>query len=520
MMARRALGNMVVGNILATTAVRYPDSLAFYCSSTGRRFTFADVDARTNRLAQALLNRGRQRGDIVAFLVSNRAEMADIYFALARTGMVGLPLNYRLTAPELKNLLRDMPPKALIYEGRFAALAGSLLEAVPNLDPIVRIGGDGNMIGRDYEELLAAAPAIPPAIEIEEEDAFYFNLTSGTTGAPKAYILSHYNNATLYPFMQAIDMSHLDVVMTVFPIHGRVGAAWIIGSVMYGLPNVLTNFEPAEVLRLIEAEGVTILNVVPTMAAMMLSAQASTPHDLKSLRGIIFAGASLPASIREQTMTTLCRDIYEFYGMNEMGPLVLSTPEDRNWRPDSVGKPIAFSQVRIANDDGRDVGPNQVGEILGRTPLGALAYFGNPEKSAETFRDGWVHTGDLGCLDEEGFLFIRGRKKDVIITGGQNVYTAEVEEIVLRHGGVAECAVFGLPDDLWGERVVCVVVPRHANLAVEQLEAFCHQHLARFKVPKAFFVETSPLPRTATNKVQKFLLAERFGSRAGALASV
>jgi acyl-CoA synthetase (AMP-forming)/AMP-acid ligase II len=519
-MARRAYGKMVVGNILATTATRYPDSPAFYCASTGRRFTFADVDARTNRLAQALLNRGRQRGDIVAFLVSNRAEMADIYFALARTGMVGLPLNYRLTAAELKNLLQDMPPKALIYEGRFAALAKSLHEAVPNLDPIVRIGGDGHMIGRDYEELLAAAPAIPPATEIEEEDAFYFNLTSGTTGAPKAYILSHYNNTTLYPFLQAIDMSHLDVVMTVFPIHGRVGANWIIGSVMYGLPNVLTNFESAEVLRLIEAEGVTILNVVPTMAAMMLSAQASTPHDLKSLRGIIFAGASLPASIREQTMRTLCRDIYEFFGMNEMGPLVLSTPEDRNLRPDSVGKPIAFSQVRVVNNDGRDVGPNQVGEILGRTPLGALAYWGNPEKSAETFRDGWVHTGDLGCLDEEGYLFIRGRKKDVIVTGGQNVYAAEVEEILLRHGGIAECAVFGLPDDLWGERVVCVVVPRDANLVAEELEAFCHQYLARFKVPKAFFVETSPLPRTATNKVQKFLLAERFGSRAGALASV
>jgi fatty-acyl-CoA synthase len=511
-MTQRALGQMVVGNVLATSAIRYPHAPAFYCASTDRRFSFSEVDARTNRLSQALLSRGLKRGDVLAFLLSNRAEIVEVYFALARTGIVGLPLNYRLTETELIELMYAMRATALVYEKRFGLVAHRLRAALPDVDPIIRIDGDGNAIGDDYEELLAAASPQAPSIEIEETDPFYFNLTSGTTGVPKSYILTHYNNTTLDPLLRTVELTPVDVVMTVFPIYGRVGVAWVIGSAMCGVLNVLADFEPAEVLRLIEAEGVTIVNLVPTMAAMLLSVQAASPRDLSSLRAIVFAGANLPASIREQTMKSLCRDIYEFYGMNEMGPLVISNPEDRRQRPDSVGKPITFSQVRIVDDKGTDLSPNQIGEILGRSPMGAIAYFDNPEKSAETFRSGWVRTGDLGCLDEDGFLFIRGRKKDLIVTGGQNVYPAEVEEIVLRHESVAECAVFGLPDDLWGERVVCVAVPRSAaDLTVAGLEAFCRRNLASFKVPKEFVLDSGPLPRTSTNKVQKFLLAARFG---------
>ena len=513
-MTQRGLGKMVVGNILATSATRYPDAPAFYCASTSRRFTFREVDARTNRLAQALLAQRFKRGDVVAFLLRNRAEIVEIYFALARTGIVGLPLNYRLTEVELVELMLSMGAKALLYEQRFEDVVLRLRESLPGLAPIIRIDGKAGAVGLDYEDLLAGAPARPPSIEIEEADPFYFNLTSGTTGVPKSYILTHYNNISLAAFFRTLDMSRGDVVMTVFPVFGRVGVGWIIGSIMYGVPNVLTNFEPQDVLRLIEAERVTIVNMVPTMAAMLLPVQAASPRDLKSLRAIVFAGASLPASIREQSTRALCPAIYEYYGMNEMGALAMSSPEDRRRRPDSVGKPITFSEIRIVDEGGAELGPNQVGEILGRSPLGAVGYFDNPHQSAETFRDGWVRTGDLGHVDEEGYLFLRGRKKDIIITGGQNVYPAEVEEVILSHDDVADCAVFGLPDDLWGERVVGVVVPRPgAAVTLAQLEAFCRRKLAGFKVPKDFFLDAGPLPRTSTNKVQKFLLAERFGSR-------
>ena len=507
----RSLGKMVVGNILATAAIRFPDAPAIYCSSTGRRFTFRETDQRANRLAQALLSAGFRKGDVVAFLTSNRAEIVEIYFALARTGVVGVPLNYRLAATEMLELMRAMGASGLIYESRFAAVAEQAGRALKH---VVQFGGDKSDFALDYEALLSAASPQAPDVEIEEADPYYFNLTSGTTGLPKSYLLTQYNNSTLAPMFQAFDMTRRDVAMTVFPAFGRVGFAWILASILYGIPNVLANFEPNEVLRLIEAERVTIFNLVPTMAAMLLPAQASAARDLGSIRAIVFAGAILPESIREQTAATLCPEIYEYYGMQETGPLVVSTPDDRKRRPGSVGKPVTFSEIKIADNDGAALGPNQIGEILGRSPNAVTAYFDNEEKSAETFRNGWLHTGDLGSLDEEGYLTIRGRKKDMIVTGGQNVHAAEVEEILLSAPGVAECAVFGLPDELWGERVTgLVVVQGDASVTPDELEAFCRQRLAGFKTPKEFIVDKAALPRTPTGKVQKFLLVERFSRR-------
>lgn len=507
----RSLGKMLVGNILTTAAIRHPDALAIYCSGTGRRFTFRETDERANRLAQALLNAGFRKGDVVAFLTSNRAEIVEIYFALARTGVVGVPLNYRLAATEMLELMRAMGASGLIYEGRFAAVAEQARKALKH---VVQFGGDRCDFALDYEALLSAATPQAPDIEIEEGDPYYFNLTSGTTGLPKSYLLTQYNNSTLAPMFQAFDMTRRDVAMTVFPAFGRVGFAWILASILYGIPNVLANFDPNEVLRLIETERVTIFNLVPTMAAMLLPAQASAARDLSSIRAIVFAGAILPESIREQTAAKLCPELYEYYGMQETGTLVVSTPEDRKKRPGSVGKPVTFAEIKIADNDGAALAANQIGEILGRSPNAVTAYFENEEKSAETFRNGWLHTGDLGSLDEEGYLTIRGRKKDMIVTGGQNVHAAEVEEVILTAPGVAECAVFGLPDDLWGERVTgLIVVQDGASVTPEQLEAFCRQRLAGFKTPKEFIVDRAALPRTPTGKVQKFLLVERFGGR-------
>jgi acyl-CoA synthetase (AMP-forming)/AMP-acid ligase II len=507
----RSLGKMVIGNILSTAAMRYPNAPAIYCSSTDRRFTFRDVDNRTNRLAHALSSIGLKKGDVLAFLSSNRAEIVEIYFALARTGIIGLPLNYRLAPTELLNLMRAMSAKGLIYESKFAPIAE---QAAKSLQRLIEFGGQKPSFALDYDELLSAASPHPPEIEVEEADPFYFNLTSGTTGLPKSYILTQYNNSTLGPMFQAFDLTRRDTAMTVFPAFGRVGFAWIVGAMLYGIPHVLANFEPNDVLRLIATERVTVFNLVPTMAAMMLPAQAAAPQDISSIRAIVFAGANLPETILKQTIERLCPQIYEYYGMQETGALVVSTPVDREQRPHSVGKAIAFSEVRIVDPDGKQLPPNELGEIVGRSPNAVTAYFENDEKSAETFRNGWIHTGDLGSLDEDGYLTIRGRKKDMIVTGGQNVHAAEVEEIILRHPGVADCAVFGLPDDLWGERVTSLVTFKDgASITPKELEEFCRQHLAGFKTPKEFIVENGTLPRTPTGKVQKFLLIEQFSQK-------
>lgn len=510
MTQRPSLGKMVVGNILTTAALRYAEKEAFYCSSTGRRFTFRQTNERSNRLANALAGLGLVKGDKVAFLVSNQVEIVEIYFALAKAGLVGIPLNYRLAPVEMISLMRDIGAKALIAEGRFDEAIRLAHRELPGVKHYVRCGAPSGAAAHDYETFLAEAAASEPETDVQEEDTFYFNLTSGTTGLPKCYSITHYNSAAGQLF-QTLDMSSRDVVLTVFPMFGRVGFGWAVCSVMYGIRNVLANFEPDATLALIESERVTTTNLVATMASMLLTAPSLSQRDLSSLRAIIFVGSLLPAPIREKSMERLCAGLYEYYGMQETGALVASTPEDRARRPDSVGRAILFSEIRVVDAEGKTVPPGENGAILGRSPGAVTAYFENPEKTAETFRDGWIHTGDLGSMDEEGYLYISGRLKEVIVTGGQNVHAGEVEELILSHPAVADCAVIGLPDPKWGEQVAAIVVLKDEHAATEEeIIAVCRGRLAGFKTPKQVRMQQDPLPRTPTGKVQKFILVERY----------
>lgn len=511
-MTERALGKMVVGNLIGTAALRFADREAFYCSSTQRRFNFGQTNERCNRLAHGLIGMGLRKGDVVAFLSSNRVEIVEIYFALAKTGLVGIPLNYRLAPNETITLMRELGAKTLIAERRFAQALPMAVGDLPQLLHRISFGEGSTGPEYEYELLLAQSAAGEPDIDVQESDPYYFNLTSGTTGVPKCYQISHYNNSTLGPFFDAMDVSRRDAVLSVFPMFGRVGFAWAACSVMYGMRNVLANFDPQSALRLIQDERVTITNLVPTMAAMLMAVPTLADYDLSSMRALVFAGSLLPAPIREAAKAKLCSQIYEYYGMQETSALVLSTPEDRLCRPDSVGRAFMFTEVRVIRPDGADAAPGEIGEIIGRSPGTVTMYHDNPAKTAETFKQGWLHTGDLGRMDAQGYLFISGRTKDLIVTGGQNVHAGEVEERILMHPGVAECAVIGLPDEKWGEGVTAVVVTKQGQiLDPDDIVAMCREQLAGFKTPKRILLQTEPLPRTATGKVQKFLLVERYG---------
>jgi fatty-acyl-CoA synthase len=513
-MGRSGLGYLTVGNLLTTAATRFGAKEAFYCSATGRRSTFAQVNARCNRLANGLAGLGLKKGDCVAFLSTNRTEIVEIYFALAKAGLVGMPLNYRLAPVEMLALMKDVGASALLYERKYTHVANAVADELPQVS--VRVGfGDDAGPGHDYEALLAEASDAELLVEVHDDDPYYFNLTSGTTGTPKCYTISHYNNATLFNMAHGFDLSRHDVVLTVFPMYGRVGFCWLSFSVMYGIRNVLMNFDAGQALKLIESEKVTITNLVPTMGAMLLASPELPKANLRSLRTVVFAGSLLPAPVREGVMGRICPDIYEYYGMQESCTLVISTPEDRQRRADSVGRPILFAEVRIVDVEGRDVPAGETGAVVGRSPSSVTAYFNNPEKSAEAFRDGWLHTGDLGRIDEEGYLYINGRLKDVIVTGGQNVHAGEVEETILRVPGIADCAVVGLRDPLWGEAVTAVVVPAEgAKVGADIVIAACRRTLAGFKTPKRVILQPDPLPRTPTGKVQKFMLVERYDTKA------
>jgi len=338
--AARSLGKMVVGSILTTAATRFPDREAFLCAGTRRRFTFRQTNERCNRLAHALMGLGLRKPDVVAFLCSNRAEVPETYFALAKSGLVGIPLNYRLAVPEIVTLMQAMGAKALLFETRFAAAAAQVRQALPQVGHFVAVGDGAPDWARGYEAVLAAASTAQPEVEVEEDDPFYFNLTSGTTGLPKSYVINHYNSSTGGPWLEAHDVSGRDVIMTVFPTFGRVGYGWLAAGTTYGARNVLVDFNPAEALRLIEAECVTTVNLVPTMAAMMLAEPTLKQRDLSSLRAVTFAGAMLPACLLERVAAELCPGVYEYYGMQETGTLTVSTPEDRLRRAESVGLPI------------------------------------------------------------------------------------------------------------------------------------------------------------------------------------
>ena len=516
----RGIGKLVAGNILTTAAVRFGNREAFFCSETGRRPTFRQVDERCNRLANALVGMGLKKGDVVALLTTNRVEIVEILFALAKTGIVGMPLNYRLSPPELVGLMNTVGAQALLCEDRFMEVLNKAPAEVPTLRHRVLFGASSGPGVLDYEGLIASSSPAEPEIEVDEADPFYFNLTSGTSGLPKCYTLTHYNNATVTPMFTSMDVTRNDTFLTVFPMFGRVGYAWIAAGLYFGARNVLGNFDAGRALQLIEEERVTITNLVATMGAMLLQHPDLPKRDLSSLRATVFAGSMLPDPIRRGVTERICPGLYEYYGMQETGALVVSTPEDRKARPDSVGRVIPHAEVRIVDDHGRRVPPGQIGEIVGRAPTGTTAYYQNPEKTAETFRNGWIHTGDLGSMDSEGYLFIRGRKKDMIISGGQNVFAAEIEEAILDCPGVIECAVIGLPDELWGERVSAVVVVNPGSeLTTEQLVRHCRERLASFKTPKEILLQSEPLPRTPTGKVQKFILVERHAGDSTASAT-
>jgi fatty-acyl-CoA synthase len=513
-MTQKATGTLTVGNIARVAAIRYGDREAIFCSSTGRRFSFREVNRRANGLANGLLSLGLKKGDVAAFLCTNRAEILEIYFALAKTGIIGIPLNYRLAPAEMIELSSHCGAQALLFDPWFPEIAAQIREALPQIRLFVGMGEGLPGFAVGYEDLVARSSPEDPTVEISEEDIQYLNLTSGTTGLPKGYFLTHYNNANGLVMALLHDVTRRDVILTVFPIFGRVGFAWCVIGIFTGARNVIHPFQAQKMLELIESEKVTISNWVPTMASFALALPEVEKRDLRSLRALVFAASPLAPSLREEVKRRICPNLYEYYGLQETGILTQMGPEEKERKPDSVGKVIFTAEVRIVDAEGKDVPVGEVGEVIGRVPTATAAYFRNEEKTREVFRNGWFHTGDLGRFDEEGFLYLAGRVKDMIISGGQNVFAVEVEATLLSHPAVEDCAVIGLPHDTWGEMVSAVVVKApDASVTEEDLIQYCKERIAGFKVPKKILWTDAPLPRTPTGKVTKFVLVEQYSAK-------
>ena len=511
-MSHKSTGTYNIGNIFKVAAIRYQNQEALFCATTSRRYSYIELNDRVNCLGNGLIRLGLKKGDRAAFLCTNRSEIVEIFGALAKIGVIGIPLNYRLAAEEVIELVDHCEANAFIFDPWFGETAERVHKKLPGVKLLVGMGDSIPDIALDYEKIIEESSPREPTVEISEEDIQYFNLTSGTTGHPKVYTLTHYNNATgLMVMATHHDLTRDDVILTAFPIFGRVGFGWCMAGLMTGARIVIHQFNVGEILKLIESESVTISNWVPTMASFVLMSDDVDSHDLSSLRALVFAAAPLTSELRKEIKERLCPNIYEYYGLQESAILVSIGPKEKERKPDSVGKPVFGADVRIVDADGNDVAVGEVGEIIGRAPSATSGYYKNEEKNKQCFKNGWFHTEDLGRFDKEGFLYLSGRVKDMIISGGQNVFAVEVEEIIMAHPAVAECAVVGLPDKTWGEAVTAIVVRKAgASVTEEELTDFVKQKIAGFKTPKRIIWQEEVLPRTPTGKVTKFTLVEKY----------
>jgi fatty-acyl-CoA synthase len=501
MRLHKEVSPMLVGDWLAKRELLTPDKIALIDAATGERRTYRQWNARANAVAHLLRERlGVQKGDRVAVLAANAPEYLDLLFAVGKLGAILAPLNWRLTVRELEVILRDCTPAALFYDDAYADNARQVSELLSI--PLARLG----------EQSESSAPISTPDLTLE--DPFLILYTSGTTGIPKGALLSH-RMITWNCVNTEIswDLWGTDITPTFAPFFHSGGINVLTLPLVHkgGTIVLLRSSDPGAVLESIERERCTIVFAVPTVFQMMLEHPRFADTDLSSVRFCVTGGSSCPIPIIEGYFKRGLT-FRQGYGLTEVGVNCFSlAPEDALRKAGSVGQPVFHSEARIVDDQGQEVGVDEVGELVLAGPHVCSGYWNRLEATAEAFQNGWWHTGDLARRDAEGYYYIVGRKKDMLISGGENIYPAEIEGLLATHPRIAEAAIIGVPDAKWGEVGRAVVVARPGEtLTAEEVLAFCDGKLARYKIPKSV-VFAPILPRNAMGKVIKAELREQFG---------
>ncbi|GAA0467981.1 acyl-CoA synthetase [Actinoplanes capillaceus] len=457
-----------------------------------RELKYGALDERSSRIACALLAHGFSYGDRVALLCGNRLEYPEIAAGIAKAGLVLVPVNPRLTAPEVDFILGHSGARALIVD---PALAGAVPDGFPGR--IVHLGPE-------YEAWLGAARAVDPWIAVDERDPFCIAYTAGTTGDPKGVLVSHRSRSlTFYATALEWGIGPGRRTIAVAPMYHGAGFAFAYAAVYCGATvSMLRSFQPDALLDMIQRDGAQSVFLVPTHAQLIRSFFEKVPA-APALDTLYFNAAALPRVLKEWVFEAFPGvGVHELYGSTEAGVITNLRPPDARRKAGTVGHPWFGTQVRVVGPDGAPAGPGQPGELYSRSPYLMNGYHENPAATAAcTTADGFLTSGDIVIRDEEGFISIVDRVKDVIITGGVNVYPRDVEEVLLTHPAVAECAVVGEPDERWGERVVAYYVGR-SPVDAGDLEGFLRSRLAGFKVPKQYRT-VAALPRNAAGKILK-----------------
>ncbi len=508
---------MLHGDLLGERARLTPDKLALVYVPTSERLSYHQLDQRATRCADTWLGPlGLVKGDRIGLLSGNRIEFLDAFFAAGRSGVILVPLSTRATAHELEHIVRDSGMRALLYDASHSGVVADLRPLV-DLDTWVALDTPAAPSDLSWIELLTRATGHGPQATASPEDPYCLLYTSGTTGKPKGVIVPHRMvswNAVSTACSWQLREDDVSPIFTPLYHAGALGA-FLTPIIAIGGTIVLhAGFDPAEVWRTIERERCTVALGVPTIWKLLMEAPEFASVDLSRVRWLISGGAPLPLYIIE-TYQKRGLAFRQGYGLTEVGVNCFAmTNADSERKAGSIGKPLLFTQARIAGEVGAEMPAGEVGELWLRGPHVSKGYWNNPAATAAALdADGWFHTGDLARRDGEGFFTIAGRMKDVIISGGVNVYPAEVEGELLLHADVRDVAIVGVPHETWGEVGVAFVV-RRAGTATSagELVAFLSGKLSRHKIPREFiFVEA--LPRTPYGKVLKAELRELWEQR-------
>jgi fatty-acyl-CoA synthase len=500
-------------HLLSKRAYLTPEREALTELATGQRYTYGELNARANRLANWMRRLGIEKGDRVSILAHNGLPYLDLFYGLAKIGAIFAPLNWRLVARELSYILNDCESKLLICGPEFV---GVLAEMRSQLSVTHYVGVEGAQIpgALAYEAGLAeASPDEPERPPLDQDDTYAILYTSGTTGRPKGALIPH--RQVLWNAINTIGswgVRETDVSPVFTPLFHAGGLSAFLTPILYvgGRIVLSRTFDVEETLRAIIDEKCTVVLGVPTIFQMWMDSPNFPEADFGHMRFFISGGAPLPVALVEEWLAAKGGVFRQGYGLTEVGANCFSmTDEEAVSHMGSVGKPIFHSWMRLVDEGGQDVPVGETGELLISGPHVCTGYWRNPEATAKALVDGWFHTGDMARMDEEGFFYIVGRFKDMIISGGENVYAAEVEAVFREHPTVAEAALIGVPDETWGEVGLMVVVLDEGQTATEEeLKAFCGEHLARYKIPKKV-VFTDALPYSSYGKVMKAELKKK-----------
>lgn len=510
---------MYIGDYLGRRAIYSPDGLAIVDAgkTPAWRLTYAQLNARANRLAHWLRAAGIGPDDRAAILARDGVEHLDAFFACGKIGAIHATLNWRLHWQESAEILAAIAPRVLFYSDEFSPAIAELRHdpraaSVTHYIHLDGVGIPGSLL---FEAILqTGAPDPITEDSVTEESIAALIFTGGTSGRAKAAQISHRQIAwnTLNTIIH--DLHHGDIYLNVFPLFHTGGLfVYTLPNIILGGTTILTRqFEPAQALALIEQERATIFAGVPTMYQMLTQAPNWAAADLASLRFCTSGGAPLPVTLVEKYAAEKGVRFKQGFGMTEFGPGIFAlAAEDAIAQAGSIGRPNFYIDARVVDDHNQSLGPGQIGELVLKGPSRASGYFADPQASAEVIdAGGWFHTGDLAIYDTGWYFRIVDRKKDMYISGGENVYPAEIEKVLYQHPAVHMCAVVGLPDPRWGEiGLACVTLKAGVSATAEELLSHLQRHLARYKVPRRVEIMAS-LPISGAGKILKRELRQRF----------